>query len=123
MRLNVRLAAGVAVASLALLAGCSTAQPWEGTQLDEAAWNACQHAAEQIQVDGGGQASYALNPTDRRNKYTDIIADLQTSTVPLMTDAGDVLQRTLDGNREVWTLGLDTVAARCQSSGWDPAKN
>lgn len=99
---------------LVALAGCSSSRPWEGTALDEPAWQACQAFASEI----SGTDPYALGVSERSEVVSAVRDAAQGSAWPMAADSVAVLERGADGNAQVWALASDTFAGRCFAAGW-----
>jgi hypothetical protein len=107
----------VAASAAALaLAGC--ASPWEGTQLDEWGWYACDDFAEQVSKAGGAQVAYELGPLQRASFASAVAESAGRSTTAEIKDGAVVLTRTTQGAQASWKLGMDTFASRCLDRGW-----
>jgi len=120
MRSLSRSTVSVAAIALALmLAGC--ASPWEGTELDEWGWYACQDFAEGLGKAGGSDLAYQLRPAQRAEFVAGLAQASGLSTTPEIKDAAVVLGRTVDGSQSSWQLGLDTFATRCLDRGFKAA--
>lgn len=102
--------------SLLALAGC--ASPWEGTELDEWGWYACQDFAEQLSKAGDADLAYQLPPAQRAEFVASLAQSSGWSTTPEIKDAAEILARTVNTSQSSWQLGMDTFAGRCLDRGF-----
>lgn len=108
------------VAALAALTACGVTTPWEGTQLDEWGWYACDDYGLQLSSAGGADAAAALSEDAREGFVSEIAQSAGNSETRDIESSFIVLTRTTDGPEATWQLGLDTFANACMSNGWDP---
>lgn len=117
---TIRAAVAAGVAALAV-AGCGVdMSPWEGTELDEWGWWACDDFGEQLTGAGGPEGAVALGPAARQEFVGAIAESVSYSDQPDVTESFAVLTRTVEGPGQSWEMGLDVFANACLSNGWDP---
>ena len=107
----------LAAAAVGVLPGCGSS-PWEGTQLDQWGWYACEDFAKQMSKSGGSAMAYQLQPAQRARFVAGMAQSVGASTTPAIKDAGVVLSRTVTGPQAAWRLGMDTFAQRCIDRGF-----
>lgn len=106
--------------ALMALAGCGVNRsPWEGTQLDQFGWYACDDFAKQLSKAGGADLAYELRSTQRAEFVAGLTETAGQAQTPEIKDAAVVLARTVDASQDAWKLGLDTFASRCLDHGWN----
>jgi hypothetical protein len=111
----------IAITALSLLpSACSAlaAKPWQGTQLDQWGWYACDDFTKQLGKSGGAAMAYALMPAQRAQFVSGMAQAVDAARTPAIKDAGVVLSRTVTGPQGAWKMGLDTFTARCLDRGY-----
>lgn len=108
----------ITIAAVVVALPACGSSPWEGTQLDQWGWYACEDFAKQMSKSGGAAMSYQLQPTQRAEFVSGMAQSAGWSTTAEIKDAGVVLSRTVTGPQEAWKLGMDTFATRCVDRGY-----
>jgi hypothetical protein len=108
---------GAAALTLCLVAGCSS-DPWNGSQLDEWGWYACQDFTKQMSKADGAQMAYQLQPAQRATFVSGVAQSVDRSTTPAIKDAGLVLSRSVNAAQPTWQISMDTFAQRCIDKGF-----
>lgn len=108
----------ISTAAIAALSLGACASPWEGSQLDEQGWYACQSFAIKVKESGGSQVFYRLEPIQRAAFVSAVAGPAGRSATQDIKDAGVLLDRTIDGSRAAWEMAGDTFFGRCLQRGF-----
>lgn len=112
----------LAAAAVLALAGCSSGpDPWEGTQLDELAWYACDDLSYQIAQAGGPEVTAALSPSQREPFLSgSTVSSAGLSGSPGMAEAAAAVAASGDGPAVMWADALGGLAVTCTDLGYVP---
>ncbi|MBG6085794.1 hypothetical protein [Zhihengliuella flava] len=96
-------------AALILLTGCASPTS------EDATMDACDTFAYYL------EDAESPEQMDRATTVEQIGVELEGKPAPdaRITDAVDVMERTVDGSESAWVMGADMMAAACMDLGWE----